>query len=158
VTEFVPDDERAMLTGYLDWYREIAERKLDGLSLAEATRVSTPTGVTLLGTIAHLGWVERRWFGHYLCGDAPDDADATTSFTVAADDTVEAIVARYRRACERSREVTAALELDTMTIIPHDVFGDQSLRWVLVHMIEETARHAGHLDILRELTDGRTGT
>ena len=45
-----------------------------------------------------------------------------------------------------------------MTVVPHDVFGDQSLRWVLVHMIEETARHAGHLDILRELTDGRTGT
>jgi hypothetical protein len=157
VTDLVPDDERAMLTGFLDWYREVAERKLDGLSRADATRVSTPTGVTLLGTIAHLDWVERRWFGHYLCGDAPGAADATTSFTVAADATVESVVAGYRGACEKSREVTAALDLGTMTVVPHDVFGDQSLRWVLVHMIDETARHAGHLDILRELTDGRTG-
>lgn len=157
MTAFGPDDERALLNGFLDWYREVAERKLDGLSSAEATRVATPTGVTLLGLIAHLGWVEERWFGHYLCGDAPAAADATTSFAIAADDSVESVVAEYRSACEHSRAVTAALELDTMTVIAHDVFGDQTLRWVLMHMIEETARHAGHLDILRELTDGRTG-
>ena len=97
VTGFGPDDERGMLNGYLDWYREVVERKLDGLSMADATRVSTPTGVTLLGLIAHLAWVEQRWFGHYLCGDTPSDADATTSFAVAAGDTVESVVARYRR-------------------------------------------------------------
>ncbi len=150
-------DERKLLGGFLDWYRGIAEHKLAGLTRTDATRVSTPTGVTLLGTIKHLAWCEQCWFPYHLLGAVPEPVDIDVSFSIGPDDSIESVIAGYNEECVRARAITDEQPLDTLTAIGHDVFGVVSLRWILVHMIEETARHCGHLDILRELTDGRTG-
>jgi uncharacterized damage-inducible protein DinB len=147
-----------MLTGFLDWYRGVAEHKVAGLTLEETTRVSTRTGVTMLGTINHLAWVEQLWFQHHFDGQERDRLDAHSSFQLAPTETVESVVERYRSACADARRIVAeAPLLDVRSKVDHAYFGACTLRWILVHMIEETARHAGHLDILRELTDGRTG-
>jgi uncharacterized damage-inducible protein DinB len=150
-------ERRVMLTGFLDWYRGVAVHKLDGLSRDEAVRIPTPTGLTLLGTVQHLTWDERIWFGHYLLGGPHDPRDVDESFAIAGDATVESVVTEYEATCARSREIVAAAPLDQRATIDHRVFGAVTLEWIILHMIEETARHAGHMDVLRELTDGRTG-
>jgi uncharacterized damage-inducible protein DinB len=152
------EDERSMLTGFLDWYRGVAEHKVAGLTFEEATRVSTPTGLTILSTINHLAWVEKRWFEYHFKGEDPDDLDAHRSFELGPTDTIETVLERYRAACAEARRTVAdAPSLDALAKVEHRHFGATSLRWILLHMIEETARHAGHLDIVRELTDRRTG-
>jgi hypothetical protein len=150
-------DRRAMLGGFLDWFRAVVVRKLDGLDREAATRVATPTGLTLLGIVQHLGWAERLWFGHYLLGGPHEPVDATTAFVVAGDATVDSVIEEYEAACAESRAVLATSPLDRVAAVRHQHFGDVTLEWIVVHLIEETARHAGHMDILRELTDGRTG-
>jgi len=154
--------ERDTLTGSLDWYRAVVENKLDGLSFDQASSIMTPTGLSVLGVVNHLAWVERGWFRDIFVGqdvesiDAPDDNSA--KFAVGPDDTIESVVAFYRaEVAEARRVVAAAPSLDSLSA-RETRFGEQvSLRWILVHMLEETARHAGHLDILRETIDGRTG-
>ena len=80
------------------------------------------------------------------------------SFRIREGDTVDSVIAEYRQACEQSRHVVSlAATLDDLSVRADEYRGHVSLRWVLVHMIEETARHAGHLDIMRETIDGRTG-
>jgi hypothetical protein len=146
------------LTGFLDWYRGVVEHKLDGLTLEQVTEVTMPSGTTMLGIMKHLAWDERRWFRHYFLGEPREPVDVHESFVVHPDDTIASVVTRYHDDCERSRSIVAeAPSVNQMGAFPHDVFGDVTLEWILVHMIEETARHAGHLDILRELTDGRIG-
>jgi uncharacterized damage-inducible protein DinB len=152
------DDERTMLTGFLDWYRGVAAHKLAGLSLDDGTRVQTPTGMTMLGVVNHLAWCEQVWFEHHFRGEDRDARDNTSSFRLEPADTVESVTARYGRACDAARHVVAEEpSLDALSTVAHPVWGTVSLRWILVHMIDETARHAGHLDVLREWTDGRTG-
>ena len=153
--------ERETLEGALDWYRAIVENKVDGLGLDEAGRIMTPTGISLLGVIRHLGWVERGWFQEVFAGDEVEsidsDEDNSPEFVLGSDDSVESIVAFYRGEVKRSRQIAAASALDDLSARTTS-FGDRvSLRWILVHMVEETARHAGHLDIMREMIDGRTG-
>jgi hypothetical protein len=150
-------DRQAMLGGFLDWYRGVVERKVDGLTRDDATRLATPTGLTLLGTVRHLGWCERIWFDHYLLGRPHDPETVDESFVVGDDETVASVVAAYRDSCARSRATAGAAPLDQPAAVPHRVFGAVDLEWIIVHMIEETARHAGHMDILREQTDGRAG-
>ena len=151
-------DEAAELEGFLDWYRDVAIQKLADLSTAEAQRVSTPTHLTLLGIVKHLSWAEWIWFEHFLHGTPRPAKENAESFEVTPADTLEQVLADYRDACARSRaRVAAAPSLDQLAAVEHRVWGIVTLRWILVHMIEETARHAGHMDILRELTDGRTG-
>jgi len=154
--------ERDTLTGSLDWYRAVVENKVDGLSLDQATSIMTPTGLSLLGVVNHLGWVERGWFRDIFVGedvesiDAPDDN--SVEFVVGPDDTVVSVVAFYRAEVEEARRVVAAApSLDSLSARETTFGGQVSLRWILVHMLEETARHAGHLDLMREKIDGRTG-
>ena len=111
----------------------------------------------MLGILKHLTWAERRWFGHYLLGDAPDEVVVDESFIIGDDDTIESVLDGYRTECAHSRQVAAEAPIDAPAQLEHGVYGRVTLAWILVHLIEETARHAGHLDILRELTDGRTG-
>lgn len=148
-----------MLSGFLDWYRSVVEHKVEGLALAEATRVITPTGLSPLGVVAHLAAVEVAWFDETFAGQPVDPMwDDHGSFRIRDGDSVESVLAEYRDACERSRQVVAAASsLDDLSAREGGVWGHVSLRWILVHMIEETARHAGHLDIMRESIDGRTG-
>jgi Protein of unknown function (DUF664) len=152
------DLDTGELLDSLDANREVVVHKVDDLDIGQATAIATPTGVTLLGIVGHLAWVERAWFEHHFLGGAEGDADIDASFRVDPATTVERVVADYRAACDRSREIVAgASSLELPTREPHWFFGIVSLRWVLFHMSRETARHAGHMDILRELTDGRTG-
>jgi hypothetical protein len=153
------DEERPMLSGFLDWYRAVVEHKVEGLDLDDATRVMTPTGLAPLGIVAHLAAVEVAWFEETFAGQPVDPMwDDHGNFRIVDGDTVESVLAEYRDACGRSRRVVAvAPSLDDLSAETGGVWGHVSLRWILVHMIEETARHAGHLDIMREMIDGRTG-
>jgi uncharacterized damage-inducible protein DinB len=151
-------DRTAMLGGFLDWFRGVAEHKLEGLTLDEATKATVPSGTTMLGIINHLAWAERLWFGHYLLGELHEAVDVDESFHLGSRDTVASVIERYRTDCARSRHIVEAVpSLDARSSVPHRVYGPVTLEWILVHMIEETARHSGHLDIIRELTDGQTG-
>ncbi|MFG2059052.1 DinB family protein [Micromonospora sp. NPDC048930] len=153
-------DERAVLESFLDFHRAIVLRKARGLSDADAGRRLVPSLTTLAGLLKHLALVERNWLP---CLFAPEPGDvyltseeeAEASFTLEPGETVASLAAAYAAACARSRAVAARFDLDH--VVPHPQLGEVSLRWVLVHLIEETARHAGHADILRELTDGETG-
>ncbi|MFI1193999.1 DinB family protein [Micromonospora sp. NPDC020750] len=153
-------DERAVLESFLDFHRATVTRKLRGLSDADARRRLVPSLTTLAGLVKHLTLVERNWFP-YLFAPEPGDVCPTTEEEAAASfilddaDTVRSLLAGYERACARSRAVAARFDLDH--VVPHPQLGEVSLRWILTHMVEETARHAGHADILRELTDGSTG-
>jgi uncharacterized damage-inducible protein DinB len=152
-------DERTMLDGFLDWYRSVVERKVVDLSLDDATRVMTPTGLTPLGVVAHLAAVEVGWFVETFAGEPVDPVwDDHGSFRLRDGDSVASVVAEYRTACERSRTIVAAAPtLDQLSARASEYRGNVTLRWILVHVIEETARHAGHLDLMREQIDGRTG-
>ncbi len=147
-----------MLLEFLDLYRSVAVRKLEGLTTEQATAVATPTGMTLLGIVQHLAWDERIWFGYHFLGRPVEPMDSDPSFELEPSATVESVIAAYQADCDRTRQVIAdAPSLDVRVRIPHNHFGQVSLRWVIVHMVEETARHSGHMDLLREQTDGDTG-
>jgi len=152
-------DEREMLTGFLDWYRAGVVRKVEGLSREDATRVATPTGLTPLGVVAHLAAVELSWFEEDFLGNpARSELNDHGEFRLHDDDTVASVVDEYVQACACARAVLAkASSLDELSAVETPFRGRVTLRWILVHMIEETARHAGHLDLMREQIDGQTG-
>lgn len=155
-------DERATLKGFLDWYRAVVERKVGGLTLVQATTVMTPTGMSPLGIIKHLGCVERGWFREIFSGadaEAIDDGgDNSADFAIGADDTVDSVLAFYRTEVDRSRQIVGdAPSLDALSANATEFGEHVSLRWIMVHMLEETARHAGHLDLMREEIDGQVG-
>ena len=122
-----------------------------------------PSQTTLGGLVKHLRRVEASWFQHRLdripVGDLPAlrnwDRDIENDFQIEPGETVEGLIAEYDEQCALSRETAARYGLDET--IQHPEVGELSLRWIFVHMIEETARHAGHADILREQIDGSTG-
>jgi hypothetical protein len=152
-------DERELLTGFLDWYRAVVERKAEGLTLAQASEPMTPSGLSVLGIVKHLAWVEQLWLQARFAADGPPDplGDNSVTFELIGADTVESVLAGYRDQVDRGRAIAARASLDDVSAYEHPVFGQVSLRWVLVHLLEETARHAGHLDLMRERIDGRTG-
>jgi len=144
--------EREVLTGLLQFQRESLLRKVTGLDEEAARRQLVGSGTTLLWLIKHLAQAELLWFAVRFAGldtDLPDDA-------VAASDTVASVSAGYRAATARADTIIATAGLDDPC---KGVPGPEPLplRWVVAHMLEETARHAGHADILRELVDGSTG-
>jgi uncharacterized damage-inducible protein DinB len=150
--------EREVLEVFLDLYREVVRRKLTGLSDDQARQRLVPSQTTLAGLIKHLAAVEREWFQLILAQPSAAEIGgipADDGWTVGAADTVTDLIADYQRACAESRQVASALALDDS--VPHRRLGQVSLRWVYSHMIEESARHAGQADILREQTDGATG-
>lgn len=158
---------RELLTGFLDWYRGVVVNKLDGIADADAAQQRTPTGLSVLGIVKHLTEVERDWFGVKFAGEPDPEPDADESdttfgdnshtFAVDASDTVEGVRRAYLDTTEQSRRITAAADLDALSVRSTPLRGHVTLRWLLVHMLEETARHAGHLDLMREQIDGRTG-
>ncbi|WP_091554574.1 DinB family protein [Micromonospora pattaloongensis] len=146
--------EREVLESFLDFYRKVIVSKVYGLSNEDAKRRLVPSLTTLAGLLRHVTVVERNWFQHVLAGQ-PAAGDEDGGWFV-DDATVEGLIAEYTQECDRSRSVAARLALEDVG--SHPQLGPISLRWVYIHMIDETARHAGHADILRELTDGATGT
>lgn len=140
-----------MLEKWLDVQRDAIVKKIDGLSEVDIRRRLVPSLTTVGGVVRHLRWVETGWFDQLLgarTGTNRRAHDTEWEFTVQPDDTGAKLIAAYRDACTRSRAVAAELSLDDA--VPHRSMGMVSVRWVFIHLIEETARHAGHLDILRE--------
>lgn len=156
-----PDDELELLAGFLDWQRAVIERKVEDLSLDAATEVVTPTGLSPLGIVKHLGHVEAQWFRGVFAGEDVErirtDDDNSVEFVIDSDETVESVLGFYRDETDRARRIVGSASPEDMSVQPSRLFGHVPMRWILVHMIEETARHAGHLDMMREQLDGRTG-
>lgn len=143
-------DEREVLVDLLQFQRDSVVRKVQGVSEEDARRSPVPSGTSLLWLVVHLGFAEQISVLHRFAGEIerPDDH-------VPPDMTVADAVAGYRDTWRRVDEVVARSSLDDPLGSADDP--DADLRWVLAHLLEETARHAGHADILRELLDGQTG-
>jgi hypothetical protein len=154
--------EREQLTAFLDYLRATVVMKATGLTDEQARRRLVPSELTTVATLlAHLRWVEQYWFGVVLEG-RPDEwverfeKDSDAEFRVGLEVPLDQLIADYEAECAASREVVAARELADQ--VDAAVLGRSiNVRWVVIHMIEETGRHAGHLDLLRELLDGSTG-
>lgn len=150
--------EREVLQGFLDYQRGTMVRKILGLDRTQALRRLVPSDATLLGMLKHLAYVERYWFRGVLAGEdiafpwSDDDPDA--DWRIEPGETVESIIGLYREECAAADRTAAHYALQDVS---SGRGRDVSLRWILTHMIEETARHCGQADILRELTDGATG-
>ena len=141
---------------FLDFNRESVLKKTDGLDEEQLRRVLVPTGTNLLGLVKHLAAAERYWFGLYLTGSTPP-AGSTLGMRVPRATTAEAVISDYRAAIAESNTAIIAAG-DPQTLLARRVRGERlTLRWLLAHMTSETARHAGHADILREQIDGVTG-
>lgn len=155
-------DELTLLREFLQFLRATAVNKLAELDteLGRATPLPSSPVMSLMGVIKHLTSVERFWISIVAGGrDLPDPwegDDADADFRLSDDDTIGSVVAAYRTEWERSDDATAGLQAEDET---KELVGDKrrTIRWIYTHLIQETARHVGHLDVLRELADGRTG-
>lgn len=159
------NDEAAVLRHFLDAQRASVLAIVLGLDDDQLTTSLVPSGWTPLGLIEHLGFAERHWFQEMMLGAAdplpwPEVPDADDHNPCTTPRPAAIVFQFYRDQIERSNRVLGALALETPPVGVHNTDLDDDvtdLRWVVLHMIEETARHAGHLDIARELLDGRTG-
>ena len=162
-------DERTSLVAFLDWHRDTLREKTEGLDAAQLAATLAPSDLTLGGMLKHLAYVEDWWFGVNLAGrdphppfdrddlwrqdadwdwhsavhDSPSDLRALFDDFVARSDTILAVVASLDDLCERRHPKTGE---------------GLNVRWLLLHMIEEYARHLGHADLIRQSIDGATGT
>lgn len=159
------DDPKDTLKHYLQRQRDAMLFKLDGLDERDLRRPMTPTGTNLLGLVKHLGTIEFGYFGEVFGRPSSesmpwsdDDAEDNADMWATADQSREWVVAFYRRAWAHADATIDELELDAVGHVPW--WGDRgevTLHRILVHMTAETARHAGHADIVRELIDGSVG-
>ncbi len=155
--------EGEMLEQWLDYHRATLEMKCEGLTPEQLRlRAVPPSSLTLLGLVRHMTEVESSWFHNIFRGEdfpAPysTDEDRDGDFNDLDGAEPDEVFSRWRAECDYSREVTRAASLDAIAAAS-DGFRDQfSMRWILVHMIEEYARHNGHADLIREAIDGATG-
>ena len=160
-------DEKTSLLHFLQYQRDSVLSIVEGLAEEDWHRSVVPSGWTVAGFVGHLGGAERYWFQHVVTGidaDHPMDEgaapyDPEAAFTI--DRPSADVVGYYRDMCRRSDEILAATELSAAPVgelhdpALKDVVTD--VRWIILHLIEETAAHSGHLEIARELLDGRTG-
>jgi uncharacterized damage-inducible protein DinB len=159
-------DHKSELHRYLKNAREAVVWKLDGLSEYDARRPLTPTGTNLLGLVKHLALVEIGYFGDTFGRPLPDppawaefdESDLNADMYATPDQPREEIIALYRRAWVHADATITELPLDAPGRVPWwGEHGDVTLGLILTHVISETARHAGHADIVRELIDGAAG-
>ena len=162
----VAADERTTLDQFLDYQRATLLDKTEGLTAAQLGQRLPSSELTLGGLLKHLALVEDDWIQVDFLGrppvepwaSAPWDDDRDWEFHSAADDEPRALRELYQAACARSRAAVAGHDLDELSAGQHRRTGEQwSLRWILTHLIEETARHNGHADLLREAIDGTVG-
>lgn len=159
--------ELEMLVAFLDYQRAVMIDKASGLTQEQWGQRFEPSTMTLGGMIYHLTVVEESWFADYFAGDGLGEpwasvdweADRDWEWNVAPTMDPDVVRDAYRQAIKRSNEiVAAAASLDQLSAKNHSKSDEPwSLRWILVHMIEETARHAGHADLIRESIDGEVG-
>lgn len=158
-------DERTTLVQFLDFYRAITRRKAEGLDAAQMGTTLGPSPLTIGSITKHLAYVEDIWFTAAFAGNPMDEPWTTAPFAddpdwelhSAVDDTPTELLALHEAACARSRVVIADGALDDQAVIPQADGSPRNLRWIIVHLIEEYARHVGHLDLLREAVDGSVG-
>jgi uncharacterized damage-inducible protein DinB len=158
--------ELSMLVEYLDYQRETVLSKTSGLTQAQLGQSHPPSNLTLGGLLYHLSLVEEDWMEFRFAGLPEREpwasvdwgVDPNWEFRTSTSLDPAELQARYRQACERSRQVVSGTKApDQMSAIALRDGAHFSLRWVLLHLIEETARHAGHADMLRESIDGLVG-
>ncbi|GAA3895074.1 DinB family protein [Streptomyces lacrimifluminis] len=161
----VDEFAKEYLHGDLREIRETMVWKLDGLSEYDIRRPLTSTGTNLLGLVKHLSICESRYFGEVFGRPFPellprwdDPAERDADTWVTEHETREDIIGRYRRVWEHSDATISALAINSPGHVPWWPRPDVKLFNILVHMLTETSRHAGHADILREQLDGSTGT
>jgi uncharacterized damage-inducible protein DinB len=155
-------DLRGLLIDYLDFFRGMVTAKLDGLSDDELTRSVVPSGWTPSGLVHHLVNVERRWLVWGFLGEQVDDPwrDAANGGWITLALPVAGLRTMLDDAAIRTREIVEAHELTERAVVGGRFADEESapqLQWILLHLIQEYARHTGHLDIARELIDGATG-
>jgi hypothetical protein len=159
-------DQKSTLRRYLQLARDAVVWKLDGASEYDARRPVTPTGTNLLGLVKHLSAVEIGYFGETFGRPFPesfpwleDDAEPNSDMWATADESREDVVGLYRRVWAHSDTTIESLDLDALGRVawwPEDR-SEVPLHFVMVHVIAETNRHAGHADIVRETVDGAAG-
>ncbi len=159
-------DEREALLGYLDQQRYVLRITAHGLDDEQARATPTPSALSVGGIIKHVSAVERFWMDMVLqrqesFGSADDYED---NFRLGPVDTLDSVLDDYAQVARETRVIVDAIaDLGRAVPVPKDVpwfpkdVDAWSVRWVLLHLIEETARHAGHSDIVREALDGATG-
>ena len=156
-------DERTMLTTFLDYTRATVHAKCEGLTdeLAHLAPIPTSPLMSIGGVVSHLRWVETWWFETVFLG-RPDtgpwtDDEPDREMSLGAVTPIAELLADYEREAVKHRELVAQHDLEDLAKTPGRDGERMSLKWILHHLIEETARHNGHLDLLREMVDGVTG-
>jgi len=154
-------DERSLLLTMLRYTQQTAVEKVSGVSeeLARATPLPTSPRMALANVLNHLRWVEWSWI-HVDILDEPDqgpwtDENPDAEFDQGSELPIDEVIRLYEEEAAATREFFAAADLDALTARERKV--PVTVRWVLLHLIEETARHNGHLDIMREMADGSVG-
>ena len=154
--------ELEMLNTFLDYHRATLLWKVSGVSDEDLRRKAVPTStMSLLGLVKHLAYVERSWFQRWFKNEdvffpwTGEDPDA--DWRIEPEETTENIIRLYNEEVEKSRRIVGAAGLDDLAARAGSEGERASLRWIMFHMIEETARHNGHADLLREALDGATG-
>ena len=148
--------EKATLLAFLNYQRDSIAAKAQGISDEQGSTPGVPSGTNVLGLIRHMTGAERLWFEEVFSG-GPEIGETDLDMEIRPDETAESLLAAYRAAVRKSNEIIAACDdLDQASV--RLARGDtRTLRWTMLHMLGETARHAGHADILREQIDGSTG-
>jgi uncharacterized damage-inducible protein DinB len=156
-------DERSTLLTMLQYTRDTAAEKCRGLSdeLAASAALSSSPLMTIGGVLNHLRWVEHSWVENRFV-DGPDlgpwtDESPDQEFIDGASTSLAVVLQDYADQARRTDEIIAQHDLDDLAALPLSSGEHPTLRWVLLHLIEENARHNGHLDILREMADGTVG-
>jgi uncharacterized damage-inducible protein DinB len=155
---------REMLVSFVEHHRATLALKCAGLTSEQAARRSVlPSSMSLLGLVRHMTDVEKMWFVLRFKGEEPKnlyrtEQDPDAAFNELAGVDLEESLAHWSEACDRSREITAAVDsLDELSIGTRRGNQHVSMRWMLIHLIEEYARHNGHADLLRQAIDGSVG-
>jgi uncharacterized damage-inducible protein DinB len=150
-------DERAILLGWLDWLRATVHRKCDRLSdEAARLRLIPSSELSVASLVSHLRWAEWYWFERCFLGRTSGSDDSTGGWG-GGSEPVQDLLSAYEQQCTRSRAIAEQHELDEMEAYAPEGIDLVSLRWILAHVVEETARHLGHIDLLREAADGARG-
>ncbi|WP_448614702.1 DinB family protein [Modestobacter sp. URMC 112] len=152
------------LLAYLHQGREVLVWKLEGAAEYDVRRPLTPTGTNLLGLVKHLTAIEAGYLGEVFGRPFPEpipwsDVEPNSDMWATAEESVDGLVARYRRVWAHADGTVAALDLDTRGLVPWwpAERREPTLQRVLVHVVAEVHRHAGHADVVRELADGAVG-
>ena len=159
-------DERTTIQGFLDLHRDVLRRKCAGLTREQLATAHPPASMTLGGMLKHLAYVENWWSVGVFLGQHPGEpwgsvdwrADPDWDWHSAADDDPEDVLALYEAEVAAADRVFAAAELDDLAVRANGQTGEHAnLRWILMHLVEEYARHNGHADLIRESIDGQVG-